>query len=131
MTTRIYAQHTFNPMTFSLDGVSPAYTVPADEVEEVTALFQKETRRIMGKPSASLGAEFRAELSKLMPHYMDILGAAAYTLFAYRGDNNGNPVYHDCNGPGVDRNDFDRYNPTGSDLRRTLNRAYAGMFFAQ
>ena len=67
----------------------------------------------MGKPSASLGAEFRAELSKLIPHYMDILGAAAYTLFAYRGDNNGNPVYHECNGPGVDRNDFDRYNPTG------------------
>ncbi|MFV9532721.1 hypothetical protein ACNUI4_09235 [Pseudomonas aeruginosa] len=63
----------------------------------MTALFQKETRRIMGKPSASLGAEFRAELSKLIPHYMDILGAAAYTLFAYRGDNNGNPVYHECN----------------------------------
>lgn len=131
MTTRVYAQHTFNPMTFSMDGVSPAYTIPADKVEEVAALFQRETRRIAGNPSATLGAEFKAELSKLIPHYTDILGAAAYVLFAYRGDNNGNPVYHDCNGPGVDRIDFDQYSPTGNKLRHTLRRAYAGMLFAQ
>lgn len=131
MTTHIYAQNTFNPMTFSMDEVNPVYTVPADKVGEVAALFHKEIRRIAGNSSATLGAEFKAELSKLIPNYMDILGAAAYVLFAYRGDNNGNPVYHDCNGPGVDLIDFDRYSPTGNKLRHTLSRAYTGMFFAQ